>query len=85
MGAATSKPKRLSYIMPDPEPEEELDEELSSDPAVNFNQPTVAKFLDEMRKEIRKVITNELQQSLKFYADKIDDFEIKVNSYETKI
>ncbi|XP_026325303.1 putative inorganic phosphate cotransporter [Hyposmocoma kahamanoa] len=53
MGANNSKPKRLSYIMPDPEPEEEIDEELSSDPAVNFNQPTVNKFLDEMRKEIR--------------------------------
>lgn len=81
LGSANSKAKRLSYIIPDTEPEEEL----SIDPTEIFNQPTVAKFLDEMRKEIRKVITNELQQSLQYYADKIDDFETKINSYETKI
>lgn len=80
-GSASNKPKRLSYIIPDTE----LEEDMSCDPTEIFNQPTVTKFLDQMRKEIRKVVTDELQQSLKFYADKIDDFEVRVNSYETKI
>lgn len=85
MGAASSKPKRISFIMPDPVQDEEPEDEPSPDPAEIINQPAFAKFMDEIRKEIRKVITNELQQSLKFYADKIDEFENKVITYEAKI
>lgn len=58
MGSASSKPKRLLYIMPHSEPEEESGEELASVPPKNFNQLTLEKFLDEMICEIHKVITN---------------------------
>ncbi|KAJ2937747.1 hypothetical protein O0L34_g19142 [Tuta absoluta] len=84
IGSNSSKPKRLSFIMPDPEPEEEMEDEPILDAAEILRQPAVAKFMDEMRKEIRKIVTEEMQQSLKFYSDKIDEFEEKLNAYETK-
>lgn len=84
IGSGNGKPKRLSYIMPDP-PEHEDENEDESESTDIFAQPSVIKFMDAMRREVRTIITDELQQSLKYFSDKIDDFELKINTYETKL
>ncbi|KAL4711409.1 hypothetical protein ACJJTC_016163 [Scirpophaga incertulas] len=40
------------------------------------------QILRELRKEVRQVIQEELQGSLKYFFDKIDDYERKIQKYE---
>lgn len=79
--ASQSKTKRLSAILPEPEDDDNTDTD-----SVLVNQECEKKtILSEIRNEIRKVIREELQNSLKFYAEKIDDFQESIDNYEHKI
>lgn len=77
--AGPAKQKRLSCILPDPEEEENSYTE-SCNPNV-----TVQKALVEIRREVREIMRNELQNSLQFFSDKIDEYEEKIKIYESDI
>lgn len=82
----TAKPKRLSFIMPDPE------EEVDTDAEQQIQQPasgsTTNKMMCDIRREVREVVRldlqSELQSVLQFYSDKIDEYEIKIKDYEAQ-
>ncbi|CAB3251413.1 unnamed protein product [Arctia plantaginis] len=74
-----TKPKRLSFIMPDQEEEENTDSENISASCIT------QKMISEIRHEIRDIIQSELQSVLQFYSDKIDEYEIKMKNYENQI
>lgn len=76
----SAKPKRLSAILPDLEEEEQTDTESLISPD-DFRK----NILSDIRREIREIIRDELQRSLKFYSEKIDDFQMKIEEYEIKI
>ncbi|KAG7303733.1 hypothetical protein JYU34_012299 [Plutella xylostella] len=82
--AAGGKPKRISVILPDLEDE---DSEVEG-----TNQGTQERLLHEIKKEVREmrqtvreIIRDELQSTLKFYSDKIDDFEDKMKDYDCRV
>lgn len=79
--AAGGKPKRLSVILPDP------DDEVSETETVE-QEKVLYEIHNEvrgMRTTVREIIREELQKSLKFYSDKIDDYEIKLQDYESRV
>lgn len=76
--AGPAKQKRISCILPDQEEEESPDTKSSCDP-----NATVQKALLEIRREVREIMRNELQSSLQFFSDKIDEYEEKIKVYES--
>lgn len=78
----TTKAKRVSAILPDADGDEQSDEER-----LPIGQETIKKqdVLLEIRREIREIIRDELQRSLKFYSDQIDEFTIKISEYEDRV
>lgn len=76
------KPKRLSCIMPDPEEDDNTDVEAlpSEDPREDYQT-----MMGRMLREVRQVIRDELEKTLQFYSNKIDDYETKVNGYVDNI
>ncbi|KAL4709599.1 hypothetical protein ACJJTC_007330 [Scirpophaga incertulas] len=77
--AGNMKPKRLSFIMPDVEDEADTDTETAT------NQTSMSqKMLNEIKREVRDVVRNELQLALQFYSDKIDEYEMRIKDYENQ-
>ncbi|KAL4721692.1 hypothetical protein ACJJTC_018501 [Scirpophaga incertulas] len=76
------KPKRLSCIAPDIDCEDNTDTESITDNTSSHSDLTMHQILRELRKEVRQVIQEELQGSLKYFSDKIDDYERKIQKYE---
>lgn len=74
------KSKRISVILPDPE-EEESDTEGSQAKILE----EIHREVREMRKNVREIIREELQTSLSYYSDKIDDFDNKVKDFEIRL
>lgn len=70
-----AKPKRLSCILPDHDEEDNTDTEP-------INNNDAKQILSEIRREVREVIRQELQNTLQFYSDKIDEYEEKIKGYE---
>ncbi|CAH2250300.1 jg3666 [Pararge aegeria aegeria] len=83
----SSKQKRMSVILPDPEEEDITDtDSITAGVSLDSNsQKILATVLSTIRHEIRDSIQEELKRTLKFYSDKIDDFQIKIDNYEEKI
>lgn len=78
----SAKPKRLSFIMPDPEEDDNTDSEIAPiDPTVNS---MTKQMLVEIKREIRQMMREELQSILQFYSDKIDDYEIKMKALDNQ-
>lgn len=74
--------RRISCILPDAEQDDFTDTETVS----NSNTNCVSQqILREIRQQVREVIRDELQRSLQFYTDKIDDYEHKITTYENNI
>ncbi|KAJ2943906.1 hypothetical protein O0L34_g8226 [Tuta absoluta] len=84
----TSKPKRLSFVLPEEQNNEEEDHEPEKMNDL-MTQPNIKSLFDDMlmkvRKEIGTIVSQELQKSLHFYSDKIDDFEKKIVEYDNKL
>lgn len=40
------------------------------------------QILSDIRREVREIMRNELQNTLQFYSDKIDEYEQKIKDYE---
>lgn len=68
-----TKPRRLSGIIPD-------DDNGYVGENSAFNQTQEA--LRIIRVEVKEVIKDELQRTLEFYSDKIDEYECKMIAYE---
>lgn len=80
--AEGTKSRRLSCIMPDLE-NEGVD---NTDPEFLIsNNNLTQQILREIRNEIKGIVEFELQRSLKYYSDKIDDYEERMNLYETRL
>ncbi|KAJ8709457.1 hypothetical protein PYW08_009461 [Mythimna loreyi] len=67
----SAKPKRLSCILPDVDDEDITDTENLMD--TNITQ----RILSDIRREVRDIIKEELQSTLQFYSDKIDESMLK--------
>ncbi|KAL4720763.1 hypothetical protein ACJJTC_013841 [Scirpophaga incertulas] len=76
--AGSNKQKRISCIVPDRE--EDTDTET-----VNTPISETQKNLSEIRREVKEIIRGELQRTLQFYSDKIDEYESKLEQYEKTI
>lgn len=50
--------------------------------ATASTEPSTSKILREIRTEVREVIRQELQRTLQFYSDKIDEYESKMQLYD---
>lgn len=72
-----AKQKRISFIMPEAEEEENTDTEPQ--PATSTQN-----IMSEIRREVREVVRSELQTVLQFYSDKIDEYETKIKLYENQ-
>lgn len=73
------RPKRLSCIVPDAEEDENTD----ADTETITTNTIVENISRDLRREVREIIRQELQTTLQFYSDKIDDYEKKKKSFET--
>lgn len=76
---AGAKTKRISYILPDEEGDD--DTETTSASATSMTQ----QMLHQIRVEVQNIIKTELQRTLQFYSDKIDDYENKLRNYEKQL
>lgn len=76
-----SKQKRISCILP--ETDADTDNEISM-PKSTVTDPT-RKMLCEIKHEVREIIRDELQRTLQFYSDKIDEYEDKIKLYENNM
>lgn len=65
-------------------PETEEEETVENEKPVLQNE-TAQQILKEIRREVREVIRVELQTTLQFYSDKIDEYEDKVKEYEANM
>ncbi|XP_047997983.1 uncharacterized protein LOC125235453 [Leguminivora glycinivorella] len=74
--------KRISAILPDPEDDDNTDTE----PVVVVKDCQLSEeFLRQLRNDVRKAIKDEMERTLAFYSDKIDDFQQRLGEYETKM
>lgn len=76
--AGSTPQKRISCIMPDSEDEENTTTEIPSSTQNKITQ----QILSDIRREVREIIRNELQTTLQFLSDKVDDYEQKIKEYE---
>ncbi|CAK1547685.1 unnamed protein product [Leptosia nina] len=74
-----SKPKRLSFIMPDAEEDDISDSEDQIKSGLKKN------ILNEIKIEIRDIIRTEMQSVMQFYIEKMDEYEHKFKTYENQI
>lgn len=70
----TARPKRLSCILPEAEDDDNTDTEILTSSISN-------QILMDIRREVRETIRIEMQTSLQFLSDKIDDYELKIQSF----
>ncbi|PZC81719.1 hypothetical protein B5X24_HaOG212163 [Helicoverpa armigera] len=80
--SAGGKPKRLSCIIPDIEADENTDTESLTPHTSAHADGMTQQLLRDLRREVRQVIKEELQRTLQFYSDKIDEYETKIKHYE---
>ncbi|CAH2083629.1 unnamed protein product [Euphydryas editha] len=71
-----TRPRRLSGIIPD-------DDSDYKGPNSALNQAQEAIRI--IREEVKEVIKDELQRTLEFYSDKIDEYECKMITYENNM
>lgn len=85
--SGSSKQKRISIILPDPEEDDVTDtDSITAGASIDPNsQKMLTTVLSTIRHEIRETIQEELKRTLQFYSDKMDDFQIKIDNYEEKI
>ncbi|CAK1553182.1 unnamed protein product [Leptosia nina] len=76
--AGICRPKRLSFIMPDQEEENNDKENL---PKSNYRE----SIMNDIRSEIREIMQTELHSVLQFYIDRMDEYESKIQRYENQI
>lgn len=69
------KSRRLSYILPDEEGDDNT--ETTSTSTTTMTQ----QMLNQIKVEVQNIIKTELQRTLQFYSDKIDDYECKLQNY----
>ncbi|XP_026317745.1 uncharacterized protein LOC113228606 [Hyposmocoma kahamanoa] len=67
--------------MPDSEDEENTTTEIPSSTQNKITQ----QILSDIRREVREIIRNELQTTLQFLSDKVDDYYLKNEFLEQKI
>lgn len=67
-----------------PDLEDEGDDNTDPEFLIPDNNMT-QQILREIRNEIKDIVQSELQRSLKYYSDKIDDYEERMKLYETRI
>lgn len=81
---AGGKPKRISVILPDREDEDSEAEcpNLGSQERLLYE---IKQEVREMRQTVRDIIRDELQSTLKFYSDKIDDFGERMHDHDSRI
>ncbi|XP_061718044.1 uncharacterized protein LOC133525703 [Cydia pomonella] len=75
------KNKRISAILPDPEDDDNTDTEQ----VILMKDSCSEDFLRQLRSDIRDAIKDEIQRTLKYYSDKIDDYQKKLDDYEVKV
>lgn len=74
-----AKSRRLSYILPD-------EEDDDSTEAIPLSATTMTQqMLHQIKVEVQNIIKTELQRTLQFYSDKIDDYECKLQNYEKQL
>ncbi|CAH1645687.1 unnamed protein product [Spodoptera littoralis] len=81
--AVGGKGRRISVILPDPD-----DEESDVEGIANQQDKTLFEIHQEvrqLRQNVKDIIRDELQNTLKFYSNKIDEYEEKVKSYEMRV
>lgn len=71
------RPKRISCIIADTEAEDED----ASDTEITKNV-ILQQILRDIRREVKDIIREELQTTLNFYSEKIDDYEAKIKKFE---
>lgn len=69
------KPKRLSCILPDVEDEESMNVETMAN-------SLTSKVIRDLKPQITELIRDELQNTLQYYFDKIDEYESKLKVQE---
>lgn len=76
-----AKHKRVSVILPDVEDNDNTDTEpVLQSPPSNCSE----KILQDIRRQIRVIVEEELKRSLQFFSDKIDDYQEKIDKFEEK-
>lgn len=75
----TAKPKRVSCILPDADAED-----ASSSSELQYNTLT-RKIMSDIRQELREVVQQELQTTLQFFSDKIDEYQKKLSHFENTV
>ncbi|KAJ2937621.1 hypothetical protein O0L34_g17877 [Tuta absoluta] len=78
--AGSAKPKRVSYILP--AESEESDENPNTEETALNKKALLQELLCDLRNEIKSIIEIELQKSLSFYSDKIDEYGAKIKVFE---
>lgn len=78
-----TKSKRMSFVMPDPEEDDNTDTEplITAQATQNMLSEIRRDVRTEVREAIRNELQSELQSVLQFYSDKIDEFEQKMREY----
>lgn len=79
------KTKRLSCILPDIDGEEYSDSESATNHTGVDTDNMMQHILSDLRREVRQVIKEELQRTLEFYSEKIDEYEKKIQKYEKSV
>lgn len=81
------RPRRVSFIMPDPEEDPTDIENTLESPNViqKITQKITKNIMYEIRKDIRETVQKELQSILQFVTDKIDEYEAKIKNYENQV
>lgn len=82
--ATEGKKKRISVILPDPD-DEESDAEVTSHSDQDKLLSVFRQEVGQLQKTVREIIRDELQNTLKFYSDKIDEYEEKIKDYEMRV
>lgn len=77
------KQKRVSVIIPEPEDDEFTDTETPT--TSKSKDPFTEEFMKNIRNEIRSVIKEEIQRTLAFYSNKIDDFQNDVDEFKQRV
>ncbi|CAK1597396.1 unnamed protein product [Parnassius mnemosyne] len=74
----TAKPKRISCIIPDAE------EDTGSSLELQYNTLT-RKIISDIRRELREIMQQELQTTLQFFSEKMDEYQEKIKEYKINL
>lgn len=80
---AGSKGRRISVILPDPQEEESEAEGIQISHAKTLFE--IHQEVQQLRKNVRDIIRDELQNTLQYYSNKIDEYEQKVKDHEMRV